>query len=243
MLQVRTTESGRMRRPALIASRPLLPTVIPTVAGGGARTTGRNASVGVATATDSSPSARRLPRPRSSATPLAVVLATVGLRRRSNSKGEDPLLPQQPVISSAVSQNPRFRAHHSPAQESLIEEMIDETLNARMITKSVRRARLRRARRLRFRRVLVWRRSSSEPGERQGWRPRSRRHDRYGSAPRRPCRSDGLSSRKRPVGLDSLASSIVRPAAGESPVQVTVFARFFRSAEIDPAAVGLRVVP
>jgi hypothetical protein len=47
----------------------------------------------------------------------------------------ESFLPQQPTILTAVSTNPRFRAHHSPAQESLIEEMIDETLNARMVTK------------------------------------------------------------------------------------------------------------
>lgn len=45
-------------------------------------------------------------------------------------------VPQQPVILTGLSTNPRFRAHHSPAQESLIEEMIDETLNARMVTKN-----------------------------------------------------------------------------------------------------------
>ncbi|MCU1282405.1 MAG: hypothetical protein JWM53_5951 [bacterium] len=45
------------------------------------------------------------------------------------------LLPQQPVTLSAVSTNPRFRAHHASAQEGLIEEMIDEALNARMMTK------------------------------------------------------------------------------------------------------------
>jgi hypothetical protein len=48
----------------------------------------------------------------------------------------ESLLPQQPVILTAVSSNPRFRAHHSPAQESLIEEMIDETLTAHMVTKN-----------------------------------------------------------------------------------------------------------
>jgi hypothetical protein len=47
----------------------------------------------------------------------------------------ESLLPQRPVILTAVSTNPRFRAHHSPAQESLIEEMIDETLSAHMVTK------------------------------------------------------------------------------------------------------------
>ena len=45
-------------------------------------------------------------------------------------------MPQQPVILTAVSSNPRFRAHHSPAQEALIEELIDEALNARMMTKN-----------------------------------------------------------------------------------------------------------
>jgi hypothetical protein len=49
---------------------------------------------------------------------------------------DDDVLAQQPVILSAISHNPRFRAQHSPAQDSLIEEMIDETLNARMTTRS-----------------------------------------------------------------------------------------------------------
>jgi hypothetical protein len=46
-----------------------------------------------------------------------------------------PPTPPSPVIVSADSLNPKFRAHHAKAHETLLEEMLDENLSVRMITK------------------------------------------------------------------------------------------------------------
>jgi hypothetical protein len=45
------------------------------------------------------------------------------------------LVSQQPVTLSAVSHNPRFRAHHATAQEQLLEDMLQETVTAKMLSK------------------------------------------------------------------------------------------------------------